>query len=60
MAKYIFQKLKDEENRFDKSTVNFEVEAVTYVELLEEFEHFLRASGFRFDGRVEIVPEDEE
>lgn len=32
---------------------------VSLTEMLETFEHFLRAAGFRIDGRVDIVCDEE-
>lgn len=54
MSTYIFKKLRDEENRFDISSVVFKVESETLPEIVEEFERFLKASGFTFDWSLEL------
>jgi hypothetical protein len=58
MGKYIFKKLKDENNHFDTTTVTMEVETCGLVELIEAFEEFLAASGFGMN-KLDIVDNDE-
>lgn len=43
---YKFIKTKDESNSYDRTTVTFECDALTWPELEEEFRNFLRACGF--------------
>lgn len=59
MAKYIFKKLKDENNPYDKTNITLELEAESLTELFEAFEDFLKGSGFQFSGTIDTV-EDEQ
>lgn len=43
---YIFTKLKDKDNKYDISDIEFEVDAILREELIEEFYMFLAACGF--------------
>jgi hypothetical protein len=47
----------DEENITTKHTTQFRADDLTT--MLENFESFLRGSGFNFDGVLDIVPIDE-
>jgi hypothetical protein len=58
MNKYKFIKEPNPDNRYDTSRIEFEVEAETWVELLEEFELFVRGCGFIPKGTFDCV-EDE-
>jgi hypothetical protein len=54
---YKFIKIKDPDNEHDVSSVEMTVETESLGKLLEEFELFLKASGFYIKGRVDIVEE---
>lgn len=53
---HIYTNLIDEQER-SRVTVEFEHDTLT--EVLEEMEHFLLACGYKFDGRLTIVEDDE-
>ena len=57
---YKFIRTIDSENKFSNCDVEFTVSSnsMTYPELLEVFEEFLRGCGYVFDGHVEIVEEE--
>jgi hypothetical protein len=55
MSKYKFIKIKDETNRFDTANIKFEIDTVSLEDLLEQFESFLKACGYPFDGTLEIA-----
>ena len=55
MAKYTFIS----EESLNRSKVTFEFEAVSLTEMLEQFEYFLRGSGFMFDGFIDIVESED-
>jgi hypothetical protein len=57
MPKYIFKKERDLDNRFDSSTVEFNVDTESLEELITEFTLFLKAVGFQFDGELQLVEE---
>lgn len=57
MIKFI--KLPDENNHFDNSTIEMTTEEIGLSEMLEDFEDFLLGCGFRFDGRLDIVYDEE-
>lgn len=57
---YIFKHQRDPENRFDTTDITFEVDTVSLAELVQAFEHFLKASGFSFDGQLEVVSDEEQ
>lgn len=52
-----FIKTIDADNRFSKANIEYSIpdNEMTLPELLEEFENFLRACTYHFDGKVEIV-----
>lgn len=58
MTKYIFKKLRDETNHYDKSDVTMELEAIQIDDIIEEFTYFLRASGFVVDEIVHIKQDE--
>jgi hypothetical protein len=64
MEKFIFKCQKHAYDEFTgdmigvKSSITQEFSSEELDEVLEEFENFLRASGFKFDGRLEIVEEE--
>lgn len=51
---YIFKKIKDLDNPYDKTTVTIESESATLPDLLQDFKDFLLASGFVIDGDLVI------
>lgn len=55
MNKYKFIKYSNPENEFDNSEIEFTVEAETWVELIGEFEAFLRGCGFHPKGTLDFV-----
>ena len=56
---YVFKKIKDENNVFDISDVEITVhDEANLSDLLEQFERFLQASGFGFEGSIDIVEEE--
>ena len=62
MSKFTFIRERDGE---DWKTEGVSTISVTFTDfrlqrMLEEFEKFLRASGFHFDGHLEICEKDEE
>ena len=54
-----FIKLQDESNKYDTTKVIVVSEAITLPQILEDFQDFLRGSGFVFDGNLEIISPDE-
>ena len=57
MTKYTFIQ---EDEHHPKTTIRHEVEGtITISELIENFERFLKASGFTFDGYLDIVSDRE-
>lgn len=60
MSKYIFIKEPDSDNKHDRTVVRIESNTSSLPELLEDFESFLKASGFYFDGSVDIIGEEKE
>ena len=62
MSKFTFIRESDPDNW---ETESLSTISVTFTDfrlqrMLEEFENFLRASGFHFDGHLEIREKDEE
>ena len=57
---YFFVKTKDPANAFDHTEITHEVDTCSLDDLIREFEHFLRGSGFYFNGTLEIVVDDNE
>jgi hypothetical protein len=53
---HIYTNLIDEQER---SRVTVEFEHDTLPDVLEEVEKFLLACGYKFDGRLQIVEDDE-
>lgn len=52
---YILKKIKDPNNKFDISDVEFIVDTESLPDLLEQFECFLKAIGFTINGELDIV-----
>lgn len=55
---YRFIKIKDPDNHFEVSDIQFDVETVDLSEVIEQFSRFLLACGFVFEGELEIVKEE--
>jgi len=55
---YKFIKTPDPDNHFECASVEMEVNTVDLHVLLEEFQGFLTACGFRINGEIDIVKED--
>ena len=60
MSKYTFIKQPEDDNWLEEgdSKLTFEFNAVSLDHLLEEFELFLKGSGFVFDGRLDITQDE--
>ena len=58
---YKFIKIPDPDNPHDNSSVEISTShnEFTVDELCQEFDSFLKACGYYYDGRVEIVEEDD-
>lgn len=55
-----FKKTVDTKNKFDISEVSMKIPSgLTIDEVLEEFDGFLRAIGYVFDGTIEVVVEEQ-
>jgi hypothetical protein len=58
---YKFIKLPDEDNKFDSSSIEMVItKDVSLPDLLQEFECFLKACGFVFEGELDIIQEEVE
>lgn len=57
--KFILQAVRDDYD-YEEKTVTFEFDAVHISNVLEEVELFLKANGFDFNGRLDIVEDDKE
>lgn len=55
-----FTKTPQEDCQFDRSTINFLINAndLSLDEILGDFEAFLKAIGYSFDGHLDIIEED--
>ena len=62
MSKYTFicEPDPDDWEQEGQSKITFTFSDYRLDRMLEEFENFLRASGFHFDGHLEIWEKDEE
>ena len=58
MSKYIFKKLKNKNNDYNKTEITMEIEEISLYDILEEFEYFLKASGFSI-GKLEHITEEQ-
>ena len=48
-------------DEFAHSKVTFDIAEDAFLnQMLDAFEHFLKASGFSFDGRLDFVKDDED
>ena len=54
---FIFKKTKDPSNEYDIADVVFEVNTISLAELVQQFEAFLKANEFYFDGHLDFVEE---
>ena len=59
MKNYEFKKYKDPDNKFSITEVTMEVDTECLTDLLESFEDFLRGCGFRINGHLDVVDDDE-
>ena len=56
---YILIKQKNNDSKYDISRIEFKIDPEADLnDLLAEYEKFLLACGFIFDGRLEIVPKE--
>lgn len=55
MSKFTF--IREESTYYNNAKSTAEFSAVTLEDVIQEFEQFLRGSGFVFDGRLDIVQE---
>lgn len=56
---HTFSYTPDPDNPHDKNTVSISTNADNLLDLVEAFERYLKATGFVFDGQLDIVKEDE-
>jgi hypothetical protein len=54
-----FVKLPDEDNQHDRSKIIYKTDSETLEGVIEGFQDFLKACGYNFDGRLEIVQDEE-
>ena len=54
---YIFKQIDNISGRFAETTVDFNADTIT--DVLEQFEMFLRGSGFYFTGKLDFVNDDD-
>lgn len=59
MPKYVFKQTSQDFYQKDISTLTSEFEAEGLESILENFEMFLRGCGYYFEGRLDIVNDDE-
>lgn len=52
--KYVFKKLQDNDNQSTSSTLILKSDAESLDKLINDFENFLRGSGFVFSGSLVI------
>lgn len=53
-----FIKIKDPENRFDQTDIEFSVNHECLPDILEAFGCFLRGCGFTINGELEVVKDE--
>jgi hypothetical protein len=53
---YIFKQIDNISGRFAETTVDFNADTIT--DVLEQFEMFLRGSGFYFTGKLDFIDEN--
>ena len=54
---YIFKQIDNISGRFAETTVDFNADSLT--DVLDQFELFLRGSGFYFTGKLDFVNDDD-
>jgi hypothetical protein len=54
----IFTYVPDPENPFDKLTVSITTKGENLEDMCEAFERYLKATGFVFSGKIDIVEEE--
>ena len=59
MAKYTFIKEQDKENKFDVTRVQIDVDTVSLADVVEAFEEYLQACGFKFDGHLDFQDDEQ-
>lgn len=50
-----FVKYQDLDNHFDKTKIIMKTDAITLGEIITDFENFLRACGYVFEGELDFV-----
>jgi len=55
--KYIFKQIDNISGRLAETTIEFHADSLS--DILEQFEMFLRGSGFHFSGTLDFVPDEE-
>ena len=55
--KYIFKQIDNISGLDTVTTVEFSADSLS--DILEQFQHFLKGSGYHFEGYLDIVPPDE-
>ena len=55
--KYIFKQIDNISGRFAETTIEFHADSLS--DILEQFELFLRGSGFHPSGTLDFVPDEE-
>lgn len=61
MAKYIFKKIRDPENKFDNVDLEMTVDTISKNEIIDAFREFLLGCGYQIDllEEVETVTKEE-
>lgn len=54
-----FVKIKDPQNGYDSTDIIMRTDAIGLPEIVKDFEDFLRACGYRFEGELDFVSEDD-
>lgn len=57
---HIFIKRPDPHNRFDDTKVRIATSSETLTGVIGAFEEYLKACGFHFEGRLEIIDDQDE
>lgn len=60
MPKFTFICEHEDLNGNDNSRITFELEKDSLFDVVEEFERFLRGSGFVFEGQLDVVDDESE
>ena len=56
MIKFI--KERDADNPYDNTDIVMSTDEITLTEIVQEFQHFLLACGYVFDGDLDFVEEE--